>query len=212
MGLHRKEPLSMGRLHLHIGEALQGKFDLQKLNLLLIFQVNCPGCFIYALPMFAELHKRYSGELGFLAMSTAFEDFALNTASNTQLFLKDGELTGEVRKAAKAVYLNSLDFEIDFPVAMDAKMESAQKETIINNICSSNPNFKNWPSQNKDLMKQRVSSYLNLQEEVFMTFTSNQFRGTPTFVLFNDKYELIDSWFGHSSTDTISTRIDSEIN
>jgi len=37
-------------IQLKIDRVLQGSFDLKALNLLFVFQVNCPGCFIYGFP------------------------------------------------------------------------------------------------------------------------------------------------------------------
>jgi hypothetical protein len=34
-------------IRLEIDKVLQGSFDLQPINLLFVFQVNCPGCFLY---------------------------------------------------------------------------------------------------------------------------------------------------------------------
>jgi len=36
-------------IQLKIDRVLQGSFDLKALNLF-VFQVNCPGCFIYGFP------------------------------------------------------------------------------------------------------------------------------------------------------------------
>ena len=100
----------MQKLHLHIGEELQGKFNLQKLNLLLTFQVNCPGCFLYALPMYKNLYEQYYEKLGFLGLSTAFEDFELNTKKNTLLLLEKGELIGETKKGISTLWNRKIFF------------------------------------------------------------------------------------------------------
>ena len=50
----------MKKIELEIGDELQGKFELKKLNLLLVFQVNCPGCFSYALPFFNKLYSEFN--------------------------------------------------------------------------------------------------------------------------------------------------------
>jgi len=41
---------SIMAIQLKIDRVLQGSFDLKALNLLFVFQVNCPGCFIYGFP------------------------------------------------------------------------------------------------------------------------------------------------------------------
>ena len=81
----------MRELQLHIDKHIQGNFETKELNLLLMFQVNCPGCFTYALPLFKRLYENYKDEkFSFLALSTAFEDFDKNTLENTTLLVKEG--------------------------------------------------------------------------------------------------------------------------
>lgn len=62
----------MPQLKLRISQVLQGEFHLKKLNLLLVFQVNCPGCFVYVLPLAAKLHHAHGDDLNVLRLSTAF--------------------------------------------------------------------------------------------------------------------------------------------
>ena len=71
----------MAKLHFHTAEFIQGQFTMKKLNLLLMFQVNCPGCFLYALPLFNKLYKEYWDNMAFVALSTAFEDYTRNTST-----------------------------------------------------------------------------------------------------------------------------------
>ena len=41
-----------------------------------VFQVNCPGCFIYSLPRAIDLHERYHQQgLVVISLATAFEDY-----------------------------------------------------------------------------------------------------------------------------------------
>ena len=35
----------MDKIDLNYSKELQGEFKLNKINILLVFQVNCPGCF-----------------------------------------------------------------------------------------------------------------------------------------------------------------------
>ena len=53
----------MSKFHLTTETILQGDFEIQPLNLILIFQVNCPDCFIYALPLAAKLHQKHGAYL-----------------------------------------------------------------------------------------------------------------------------------------------------
>ena len=202
----------MRKLHLHIGEIIQGEFSHKKLNLLLMFQVNCPGCFIYALPVFNQLFDRFNNQLGFIALSTAFEDFDLNTEENTNLLLNEGELVGETQKALYKQGVKKMPFAINFPVGIDKKLVEKQNTGLIENICNLNPNFSTWSAYDQNLMRLRVANYLNNQKEVSLTFMANQFKGTPTLVLFNHKNELLKSWFGHIPIEEVSQQIEQFIN
>lgn len=77
----------MTMLQLRLDRVLQGSFDLKALNLLFVFQVNCPGCFIYGFPLVKLYWKYRECGLNVLGLSTAFEDFDYNTAANTELLL-----------------------------------------------------------------------------------------------------------------------------
>ena len=198
----------MTKLHFLTAEFIQGQFTMKKLNLLLMFQVNCPGCFLYALPLFNKLYEQYSDNIAFVALSTAFEDYEYNNTGNTQLLLSKGTLVGETKKALESRDIHQLPYPIDFPVAMDAKMEAADQESVVAHICNSDLNFASLSEVNQLSVKNRVRDYLNKQETVSMTFTSNQFRGTPTIVLFDDDLTIIDSWFGHVPEEIIVKKIE----
>ncbi len=197
----------MTPLHLYIGKKIQGQFEPKRLNLLLSFQVNCPGCFLYALPTFNQLFKKYKNDLGFLALSTAFENFELNNTNNTILLAKDGTLVGHTKHALAEHGYDKLQIQPEFPIAIDQKMKPFQIEEITKNICLLNPNFNTWSSSDQELLLKRVRNYLTKLPEVSLTFTTNQFRGTPTFTLFNDKNELLHSWFGHVKKNEIIDKI-----
>ena len=193
----------MQKLHLHIDQIINGTFSPKKLNLLLMFQVNCPGCFIHALPTFNELFQKLHNQLGFIALSTAFEDYTLNAKENTELLIKDGELVGETKKYLLDQGIEKLPYKLPFPIGMDAFMEPYQKEGLIENICSLNPDYPTWASSDQNLLKKKVLIYLDNQQKTSLTFTANQFKGTSTIVLFNDQNELLHSWFGHQAIDEI---------
>src|SRR5919201_6124819 len=61
-----------------------------------VFQVNCPGCFLYAIPeAISVYHKFKENGLKVIGISTAFEDFDKNTLDNLKRLLERGELIGE---------------------------------------------------------------------------------------------------------------------
>ena len=89
----------MAKLHLKYSPLDNQPVAPKALNLLFVFQVNCPGCFAYGFPLVNRLMRELESEqIGFLGMSTAFEDFELNTADNTRLLLEEGKPVGETAK------------------------------------------------------------------------------------------------------------------
>ena len=61
---------------------------LNKIVVVEVFQVNCPGCFIYGLPEAIEIHNRYSTQgVVVLGLATAFEDYDKNTTENLKLLI-----------------------------------------------------------------------------------------------------------------------------
>ncbi|MCF6193637.1 MAG: hypothetical protein L3J46_04805 [Kangiellaceae bacterium] len=196
----------MNKLNLEYSSILQGEFKSTELNLLFTFQVNCPGCFFYGFPLVNELYKEHKNEMTILGLSTAFEDFELNTEENTKLLLEKSELVGETKKA-----LNQQGFElysktIDFPIAMD-KLYSRDEfitDKNVESICNLNPNYSIWPYVEQRAMRKNMTDYLGKYSTIPATFTLNQFRGTPTFILFNQQYTILEHWFGHKEPHAIN--------
>merc|ERR1712133_298353 len=80
------------------GEAKE--FQASNLNVMLAFQVNCPGCFLYALPLMNRLHDEFTNRGVYVfALSTAFEEFDLNTVEATEKLVQKGEIYGATRRA-----------------------------------------------------------------------------------------------------------------
>lgn len=190
----------MQRLELHYDQLMKGEFSLKELNFLFVFQVNCPGCFIYGIPTVNSLYQEFSSKLSFLGMSTAFEDYDFNTKDNTKRLLNTGEIVGETKRYFAKQSYNKFPVDIDFPVAMDAigddKFDLNQAAL---KICKTNPSFDQWPKFEQDQLHENVVQYLKSQEKVSLTFTLNQMRGTPTFIVFNSDMEILSHHFGHQS-------------
>jgi hypothetical protein len=203
--IHNKGIVFMLKLQLHYKNFIQGMFELKQLNLLLVFQVNCPGCFFYALPTFNKLYANlHHTDISFLGLSTAFEDFDENTYDNTKKLVNKGELIGETKKTMALHNMESLPFAIDFPIAMDKIVTSINNnEPVINHICNINPNFKIWSEYEQIEQQQKVILYLNSLEYIPLTFTLNQLKGTPSLILFNSSYEILNSWFGMTQYEDI---------
>ena len=89
-----------------------------------VFQVNCPGCFLYAIPDAIRLYHKYRNDgVRVLGLATAFEDYDKNTLDNLRLLAETGQVTGETRKAlAMSGQLQEgdrLPYEIPFALGMD---------------------------------------------------------------------------------------------
>jgi len=129
----------MDIFHLAVGELLQGELRTNARTLLLVFQVNCPGCFSYALPLAEAIH-RDEDRLGLsvLALSTAFEDFELNTLENTHALVDRGDLVGETQRT---LGMRKYPGTISFPVATDLGMEHGVGETFTANRLMGTPSW-----------------------------------------------------------------------
>ena len=188
----------MRKLALHYDEILKGTFRLRKLNFLFVFQVNCPGCFLYGIPFVNKLFQEFQEEISFLGLSTAFEDFEYNNLTNTRLLLEQQKVVGETQKTLAQHNLDTFSLPIDFPIAMDAKADdSFDLEQATTQICALNPNYSFWPEEEQSALKKRILQYLNNLESISLTFTLNQLRGTPSLLLFNENYEVLVHRFGH---------------
>jgi len=67
------------KLHLHLSKDLQVKFSHKELNFLFVFQVNCPGCFLYVIPPVHHPHPEFASQVGFLGLCSPVEDFDFNS-------------------------------------------------------------------------------------------------------------------------------------
>ena len=63
-------------------QGLETNFDKEKDHIVLVevFQVNCPGCFMYGIPEAINIYNKYKDEgVRVLGVATAFEDFDKNS-------------------------------------------------------------------------------------------------------------------------------------
>ena len=193
----------MDRLKLHY-DLLKGEFSLKELNFLFVFQVNCPGCFMYGIPMVNRLYARFKGEVAFLGLSTAFEDFSYNSRTNTLKLIHESTLAGATKAQLGDVY----DSELDFPVAMDCFADASfDYQSAAEALCLGHPGYAGWEKRHRNELKGRVLEYLKSSEQLSLTFTLNQLRGTPSFVVFNDRKEILFSAFGHLSFPEMEARL-----
>ena len=202
----------MQKLQLHHSGMLQGEFGLQRLNSLFVFQVNCPGCFLYGIPLMNKIFQQFQNRLGILGLSTAFEDFEYNNAENTSLLLSERIIVGETKKAMAKYGHEKYPKSIDFPVAMDVTMDASYPiDKAATQIASKNHEFVNYSKAEQAQILSKIHDYLNQLPKASLTFTLNQFRGTPSFVIFDYNYNIITEWFGHKTEREVFSTIESLI-
>lgn len=192
----------MPKFHLKTSQILQGDFRVRQLNLLLVFQVNCPGCFIYALPLAAKLHQQYGDQLNVLGLSTAFEDFDLNTAEHTQQLLEKAEFVGATRLYFRQRGEHSYGVPIQFPVAFDQLGQGRElfDDADVEHVYRLNPEFLHLNTASQAQARSRVKQFIQARSSpVAYTFTVNQLQGTPSWILFDADATILAKWFGHKS-------------
>ena len=171
-----------------------------------VFQVNCPGCFIYGIPEAINIYNKYKSEgLTVLGLATAFEDYDKNTLENLELLLSTGEVIGDTKQGLSQYnQLNDgkLQYKIPYPVAMDSLVkengEPSQEKmnAFINNQI---PNFDSQPQEYKDKIYDRVKEYYKSKEFSAETFEMFSLQGTPSTILVDRKGILRDVSFGQNA-------------
>jgi len=188
-------------------QGLPTNFDKEKDHIVLVevFQVNCPGCFLYGIPEAINIYNKYHSEgVTVLGIATAFEDFDKNTLENLELLLKSGEVIGET-KIGLSQYgkLNDskLSYKIPFPVAMDSLIKEtgeSSESRIKNYIYNQIPDFDSHPEDYRNQIFQRVKGYLKSKEYSAETFEKYSLQGTPSTIVVDRKGILRDVSFGQT--------------
>ncbi len=180
--------------------------EKDKIVLVEVFQVNCPGCFMHAIPEAIEIYNKYKDEgVRVLGIATAFEDFDKNTLENLKMLAETGEVIGETKNALSAYGQlqegNKLPYKIPFPLAMD-KLSKAEGETthekIMEFIYPQIPDFDSQPEDYRNQIIQRVKDYFNAKQFSAETFEKFSLQGTPSAILIDRKGILRDVSFGQS--------------
>ena len=194
--------------NLKVSEWIQGmdtNLDKQNDNIVVVevFQVNCPGCFMYGMPESIEIHNKYKSEgVSVLGMATAFEDFDKNTLENLELLLKTGETVGETKKMLSQYGKgDKISYKIPYPVAMDSLIKQsgeASKEKMDSLIKNQIPNFDEQPEDYKKQIYDRVKGYFMSKEFSAETFEMYALPGTPSSILVDRKGILRDITFGQN--------------
>lgn len=192
--------MSQVKFDLKFSQVLQGDFQIEDLNLLLVFQVNCPGCFAYALPLAIRLHEEFRPRgLNVLGMSTAFEDFELNTVGNTLRLLESGHIVGETRKVLEHAGYKTFPLQIPFDVAFDhlTPNDPSFLEEDMKSFCAKHPELESIDSQENRSIKEQIKDHFLKKKYRAHTFSANHLNGTPSWILFDRQKNLLYESFGH---------------
>lgn len=184
-------------------------FDQEKDHIILVevFQVNCPGCFLYGIPEAINIYNKYKDEgVRVLGLATAFEDFDKNTLDNLKMLAETGEVIGETQKALSTYGQlqegNKIPYKIPFPLAMDKLTKitgEVSQEKILQFIYPQIPDFDSQPEEYKKQIIQRVKDHIKSKEYAAETFEKFALQGTPSTILVDRKGILRDISFGQST-------------
>ncbi len=168
-----------------------------------VFQVNCPGCFLYSLPQAVELHQRYSiKDLYILGMATAFEDYDKNNVANLELLIKQNRVIGETLRVLEKnnqLVDGKLPYKLPFPVVMDRVTQQQKKLTndeITSFINQQIPDFSDQKESQKNVIWQRALDYLQNQLYTPETFSLYELKGTPSHIIIDKRGVLRACEFG----------------
>jgi len=169
-----------------------------------VFQVNCPGCFIYALPTAIQLYEKYHDQgLEIIALATAFEDYDKNTLDNLKLLVNSGEVIGETFKALSQngllVEAGKLPWEIPFPVGMDRVVpdnEPVTDDRVLAYTRQLLSQFDKLPDEQQRSILNQVRTFLEQKIMKAETFERFALQGTPSALLFDRSGKLHNVSFG----------------
>ena len=196
-------------------------FDQEKDHIVLVevFQVNCPGCFMHALPEAINIYNKYKDEgVRVIGIATAFEDYDKNTLDNLKMLVETGEVIGET-KSALSMYGqlqtgNKIHYKIPFPLAMDKLTKIDGKvsdEKIMQFIYGQIPEFDSQSEEYRKQIIQRVRDYMKTKEYSAETFEKFALQGTPSMIIVDRKGILRDVSFGQSgNVDAVIQKLLSE--
>ena len=196
------------KFQLRYSEIVQGDFALGDLNLMLVFQVNCQGCFAYAFPVALRLHEAYADRgLTLLGLSTAFEDFDLNTLGNTIRLVDKGAVVGKTQEMLERAGYEKFPLSIPFDIAFDelSPNDLSHLEEDIDRFCRNNPEFNAQKPDVRRSIKEQLKEYFAQKTLRAFTFDANHLQGTPTWVLFDKQKNLLYESFGHKEYERLST-------
>lgn len=201
--IRRKAP------NLKIGEWVQGvptNIDKEqgKVIVVEVFQVNCPGCFLYGIPEAIGVYNNTDkSEVKVLGIATAFEDYDKNNLDNLKLLVTKGEVIGETLRALRMYGRvengNKLPYSIPHPVAMDSLIKRSgdiQESQVLEFLEENVSGYQAYNEQDKLMLFERAKHYLGSKEFSALTFEEYKLKGTPSTILIDRKGLVRDIAFG----------------
>ncbi len=171
-----------------------------------VFQVNCPGCFLYSLPQSVDLFTRYRDKgLVVLGVATAFEDFLLNTLDNLKLLLLENKVVGETERVLQRenrLINGRLGFHIPFPVAMDnivTRPGATTEDEVSAFIQQYITDIKGRTESEQITIRNKVLDHLNSRFRFAETFKHYNLQGTPSHIVIDKQGILKACEFGYFS-------------
>ncbi|MFN2433825.1 MAG: peroxiredoxin family protein [Nitrososphaeraceae archaeon] len=179
-----------------------------------VFQVNCPGCFVYGIPEAIDTFQKYkNNDVVVLGLATAFEDFEKNTLENLKLLLNENKVIGETLTTltyqSKLLNDGKLSYSIPFPVGMDMLVKEKlpiEEKRIMEFVNANVPDFDLYHQKDKEQIISRVKSYLETKPYSPLTFEEYSLRGTPSTMFIDKKGILREMTFG--STGLMATTVE----
>lgn len=208
--------------NLRISEWVQGlpsNIDKEKDKVILVevFQVNCPGCFLYGIPEAINIYNKFKDDgVRVWGVATAFEDFDKNTLENLKILLETGEVIGDAKNGLKQygkLKDSKLPYKIPFPIAMDSLKKTSEnitEERIMDFIVSQMPDFNSQSDDYKKQIIERVKDYMKSKEYEAETFEMYSLQGTPSSIIIDRNGVLRDVSFGQ--TENLEPTIQSLVN
>lgn len=195
--------------NLKIGEWVQGvptNIDKEqgKVIVVEVFQVNCPGCFLYGIPEAIGVYNNTDkSEVKVLGIATAFEDYDKNNLDNLKLLVTKGEVIGETLRALRMYGRvengNKLPYSIPHPVAMDSLIKrsgNVQESQVLEFLEENVSGYQAYSEQDKLMLFERAKHYLGSKEFSALTFEEYKLKGTPSTILIDRKGLVRDIAFG----------------
>lgn len=195
--------------NLRIGDWVQGvptNIDKEqgKVIVVEVFQVNCPGCFLYGIPEAIGVYNNTDkSEVKVLGIATAFEDYDKNNLDNLKLLVTKGEVIGETLRALRMYGRvengNKLPYSIPHPVAMDSLIKRSgdvQESQVLEFLEENVSGYQAYSEQDKLMLLERAKHYLGSKEFSALTFEEYKLKGTPSTILIDRKGLVRDIAFG----------------